>query len=201
MKCFAWSVMILAVTAWGCRFRQGPPEQLEDISDPIARATMKLTSSAFDDMAAIARKYTADGDDISPPLAWTDVPGPTVTLALICDDPDAPSPARPAAEPWVHWVLYDVPAETRELPAGIPQSKEPGSLPGARQGTNSWKSDNIGYRGPAPPPGSGTHRYVFHLYALDSRLELAPGADKSKLLRAMKGHVLAEGKLTGTYQR
>lgn len=160
---------------------------------------MKLESTAFANQGPIPRDYTEDGKDISPPLKWSDPPEGTKEFALICDDPDAPSPRRPAPEPWVHWVIYGIPAEVRELPAGIPAKERLDVPKGAVQGKNSWGT--IGYRGPAPPRGSGRHRYVFTLYALDKPLELAPGATKAQLLKAMEGHVLATAQWIGTYER
>ncbi|HUY32352.1 MAG TPA: YbhB/YbcL family Raf kinase inhibitor-like protein [Pirellulales bacterium] len=157
--------------------------------------TIPLESSAFQAGAAIPDKYAEDGDDISPPLAWDNVPPGTKEFALICDDPDAPS-----KEPWVHWVLYKIPGEVRELPEGVPADERLGSPPGALQGVNSWPSGRtVGYRGPAPP--SGTHHYHFRLYALDALLKLEAKANKAEVLKAMKGHVLAEGELMGTYKR
>ncbi len=162
---------------------------------------MKLTSTAFKNGSTIDAKYTVEGEDISPPLAWSGAPAETVSFALVCDDPDAPSRERPAAKPWVHWVLFNIPADVSKLPAGIPRQGELSQVVGARQGVNSWSSENIGYRGPAPPPGSGSHRYFFKLYALETKLELDTGATKEQLLAAMSGHVLAEGELMGTYER
>ena len=123
------------------------------------------------------------------------------SAALICDDPDAPSPRRPAAEPWVHWIIFNIPAERCDLPQEIGNELEPDEFYGAMQGLNSWPTDNVGYRGPAPPPGSGQHRYFFKMYALDTVLELNAGARKRQLLEAMSGHVLAEGQLIGIYER
>ena len=162
---------------------------------------MKLTSSGFENGAKLDAKYTVEGQDISPPLSWSEAPSGTKSFALICDDPDAPSPRRPAAEPWVHWVIFNIPAERSELSQGIGNKLQPDEVPAARQGVNSWPSDNVGYRGPAPPPGSGQHRYFFKLYALDSILESHAGATKQQLLEAMSGHVLAEGQLVGIYER
>ncbi len=157
--------------------------------------TIQLKSSAFEAGAAIPKKYTEDGDDVSPPLAWDNVPAGTKELALICDDPDAPS-----KDPWVHWVLYKLPSDVRELPEGVATDEKLDSPPGALQGINSWTSGRtVGYRGPAPP--SGTHHYHFRLYALDSPLKLEAKANKAAVLRAMKGHILAEGELAGTYKR
>jgi len=162
--------------------------------------TMKLTSTGFEHGARLADTYTVEGEDASPPLSWSDGPEGTKSFALICDDPDAPSPKDPAEEPWVHWVLFNIPADVRGLPQGVSRETEPEEVPGALQGANSWPS--VGYRGPAPPPGSGPHRYFFKLYALDTTLELSGGtATKAELLHAMSGHVLATGELMGVYER
>lgn len=159
-------------------------------------ATMSLVvkSDAFAHGGNIPETYTEDGKDISPPLAWEQVPPHTASLALICDDPDAPS-----REPWVHWVIYDIAGSARSLPQGVPPNAEPHSAKGAIQGKNSWGT--IGYRGPAPPKKHGPHHYHFHLYALDAPVALKPGASKSELLSAIEGHILAEGELVGVYQR
>lgn len=150
---------------------------------------MQLTSPAFADGGLIPRRYTCDGDDASPPLAWSGVPATTVSLALIADDPDAPRGT------WVHWVLYNLPATTTSLPEALPTDER---LPnGALQGRNDFR--RTGYGGPCPP--SGTHRYFFKLYALDTVLSLEPGATKQQLLQAMEGHVLAEAQLMGRYAR
>jgi Raf kinase inhibitor-like YbhB/YbcL family protein len=164
---------------------------------------MKIGSTAFDNGAAIPAKYTGVGDDVSPPLAWSSAPDGTKSFALICDDPDAPSRAKPRPEgPWVHWVLYNVPADATELSASIARQAEPAQPAGARQGKNDFGSDNVGYRGPMPPTGSGPHRYFFKIYALDQQLDLAPKeADKKSLLAAMQGHILAQGELMGTFER
>ena len=162
---------------------------------------MRLTSSVFEDGVRLDALYTVEGDDVSPPLAWSTPPAETKSFALICDDPDAPSARRPGPEPWVHWVIFNIPVETKGLPSGVCQDPEPGEIPGARQGRNSWPEGNIGYRGPAPPPGSGPHRYVFRIYALDAVLSLPAGTTKSLLLTAMKQHILAEAQLIGTYER
>jgi Raf kinase inhibitor-like YbhB/YbcL family protein len=157
---------------------------------------MKITvqSSAIEPGKPIPRQYTGDGQDISPPLAWSDVPAGTKELALICDDPDAPTP-----EPWVHWVIYKIPPECKGLAQQISQSERVLSPADAVQGKNSWNT--VGYRGPAPPKGHGVHHYHFKLYALDTPLDLGPGADKKTLVRAMTDRVLGEGEIVGTYQR
>ena len=158
--------------------------------------TVKLTSSAFSEGERIPAKYTGEGHDVSPPLAWTGLPEGTKELALICDDPDAPT-----EEPWVHWVIYKIPPDAVGLAEGIPRVprlKQPG---GALQGKNSWQKDNIGYRGPMPPPGHGEHRYLFKLYALQAKLTIEAGVSKELLLKEIEGHVLGEGQLMGTYSR
>lgn len=162
---------------------------------------MQVMSSAFNEGETIPAKYTEDGQNISPPLQWKGAPEGTKSFALIVDDPDAPSPKNPAAEPWVHWVIFNIPADVARLEAAIPQELELQKPPGAKQGKNSWPRDNVGYRGPAPPPGSGKHRYQFHVYALDAVLPLDAGVSKKELVEAMKGRVLAEGLLQGVYQR
>jgi Raf kinase inhibitor-like YbhB/YbcL family protein len=154
--------------------------------------TMQLSSSAFREGETIPKNYTGQGADGSPPLSWEGAPVGTKSFALICDDPDAPGGT------WTHWVLYGIPADTRALQEGIPPQE---TLPnGSRQGINSWTSNNLGYRGPMPPPGK-PHRYFFELYALDTMLDLKSGATKAELERAMQGHVLGRGELMGTYGR
>lgn len=161
-----------------------------------------ISSSAFEHGATIPKEHTGEGSDVSPPLTWSGLPAGTKSLALICDDPDAPSAKNPGPEPWVHWVIYNIPADARGLPAGIPRDGEINDPAGAQQGRNSWPSDNIGYRGPMPPPRSGPHRYFFKLYALDAHLTGASAnMNKQSLLAAMQGHILAEGQLMGTYER
>ena len=152
--------------------------------------SLNLTSNAFNQGQPIPERYTYDKQDLSPDLKWTGVPATAKSLALICDDPDAP------AGTWVHWVLCGVAASTTNLPAGLPKSPTLDS--GAKQGINDYKK--LGYGGPCPPPGK-PHRYFFKLYALDNLPELKPGFTKADLLKAMDGHILAEGQLMGTYQR
>jgi hypothetical protein len=166
---------------------------------PEGGKTMKIrvSSSAFAEGERIPQIFTGDGQDVSPPLRWEGVPENAKELALICDDPDAPT-----AEPWVHWVLYKLSPAVREVPQGVPTGEQLDHPVAAMQGLNSWPSgQTIGYRGPAPPPGHGVHHYHFRLYALDCELTVTPGLDKKTLLKAMDGHVLAEGELMGTYQR
>jgi Raf kinase inhibitor-like YbhB/YbcL family protein len=150
---------------------------------------IKLTSSAFEEGGMIPSKYTCDGQDISPPLTWDDVPANTESIAVICDDPDAPMGT------WVHWVLFNIPPDVTSLPEGVPRQKTLSN--GARHGQNDFR--NFGYGGPCPP--GGTHRYYFKLYALDTAFNLEAGITKSRLVDAMKGHILAEGQLMGKYRR
>lgn len=151
-----------------------------------------LTSPAFAAGAAIPTKYTCDGADVSPPLAWSGAPAGTQAFALIVDDPDAP------AGTWVHWVLFNLSGTTRALPENASTSETATALGDARQGRNDFK--RTGYGGPCPPPGK-PHRYVFKLYALDGPLALRAGATKADVERAMQGHILAQGQLLGTYGR
>ena len=157
--------------------------------------SMTIKSELFLDRAAIPVGCTEDGEDRSPALAWAVVPKGTVEFALIVDDPDAPAP-----EPWVHWVLAKIPASAAGLAAGYRELSTPGDSPaGLVQGLNTWGT--VGYRGPAPPPGHGTHHYHFKLFALDEALDVPQGVDKHTLLEAISGHVLGRAELVGTYQR
>ncbi len=151
--------------------------------------TMEIRSSAFKEGAIIPQKYSCDGLDISPQLEWSHVPEGTSTFALICDDPDAP------AGTWVHWVLFDLPGDMYELPEGTPIVEILKN--GAKQGKNDF--GKLGYGGPCPP--GGTHRYYFKIYALDKEIESKAGITKRELLKAMEGHILAEGQLMGRYKR
>ena len=169
-----------------------PRDQPTGENKPMPEITIK--SPSFDHGQPIPTRNTGDGADVSPMLRWAGVPDEAKELALICDDPDAPTP-----EPWVHWVLYKIPEGTAGLPEQIFKSAKLDIPVGAYQGTNSW--DAIGYGGPAPPPGHGTHHYHFKLYALDTTLDVPEGIDKAALLKAMEGHVIAEGELIGTYER
>lgn len=150
---------------------------------------VKVTSTAFKEGELIPKKYTCDGENISPAIAWTGVPADTKCFALICDDPDAPRGI------WVHWVLFNIPADVKGLSESVPRKSTLGN--GARQGMND--SHELGYDGPCPP--GGTHRYYFKVYALDSVLMLESGATKAQLLKAMEGHILGEGQLMGRYKR
>lgn len=153
--------------------------------------TLQIHSPAFTDGGEIPTKYTCEGDDISPPLAWEGVPVNARSLVLIVDDPDAPDPAAPRMT-WVHWLVYNLPTDTPGLPEGIAEAALP---PGVRGGLNDWK--RTGFGGPCPP--IGRHRYFHKLYALDTVLEDLNKPTKTVLKAAMKGHILAQGQLVGTY--
>lgn len=151
---------------------------------------LSLTSTAFTDSRPIPAIHTCTGDDLSPPLAWSGVPVATRSFALIVDDPDAPRGT------WVHWLIWNLPADAAELGPGV--SAQPELPSGARQGIND--SGDIGYGGPCPPPGP-PHRYFFRLFALDATLNLPPGVNRSDLEAAMDGHTLGQAALMGTFQR
>ena len=158
---------------------------------------IEVTSTAFAQGQPIPKRHTGEGEDLSPPLSWSRVPEEAKEFVLICDDPDAPT-----AEPWVHWVIYKIPAGKTGLPEGIGKKRRLTDPPGALQGKNSWPDgQTVGYRGPMPPPGHGRHRYFFKLYALEAKMVVEPGLSKNALLQEIQGHVLAEGQLMGTYER
>jgi len=150
---------------------------------------LSITSTAFEPEGMIPSRYTCDGADISPPLSWTGVPENTKSLALISDDPDAPRGT------WVHWVLFNISPDTRQLPENVPSGEMLAG--GARHGVTDF--GRFGYGGPCPP--GGVHRYYFKLYALDIVLDLTGRATKDDLLKAMEGHILDKGQLMGRYQR
>jgi len=154
---------------------------------------MQLESTVFSHQGEIPVRFTCDGGDVSPPLNWAELPSGTKSLALIVDDPDAPDPKAPKMT-WVHWVLYNLPADAK----GLPEAVKAGNLPaGTRQGLNDWK--RTGYGGPCPPIGQ--HRYFHKLYALDVVLPDLGEPSKTKLEQAMQGHILAKTELVGMYQR
>jgi Raf kinase inhibitor-like YbhB/YbcL family protein len=152
--------------------------------------SIEIKSAGFSAGGTIPKKFTCDGADSSPALSWNQAPPRTETFALIVDDPDAP------AGTWVHWVLYNLPANSKELREGVEKNQTLSG--GALQGRNDFRK--IGYNGPCPPPGK-PHRYFFKLYALDTKLGLKPGATKAELEGAMKGHILGQGELIGRYGR
>jgi hypothetical protein len=177
------TLIVLLVIAWGA------PDILAQRKE--VAMTLKLTSTAFAQGGEIPSKYTCEGQDVAPPLAWSGVPAGAKSLALIVDDPDAPDPAAPRMT-WVHWVLYNLPAGATMLPEAAKQ------LPaGTLQGLNDW--GRTGYGGPCPP--IGRHRYFHKLYALDTVLPDLGKPSKAKLEAQMKGHVIAQAELVGTYQK
>ncbi len=160
------------------------------IGKEAAMAEMRLSSGSFLAGREIPAQYTCEGGDVSPPLSWTGAPAGTRSFALICDDPDAPTGT------WVHWVIFNVPAGTKELPENVVKMETAAQPAGARQGENDFK--RVGYGGPCPPRGHGVHHYHFKLYAL---LNLPPRSTKQQVEMMMRGHVLAAAELIGTYQR
>jgi len=177
----ALALLLLGLGAQaGCHGSAGPGQ---------ATPLLALTSSSIQ-AGEIPQKYTCDGTDASPELAWSGAPAGTQSFTLIAIDMDAP------IGQFVHWVIYDLPAGVRELPEALPAQEQ--FADGSRQGTNDF--GRIGYGGPCPP-GSSRHRYVFRLYALDRKLNLPAGATRSQAEEAMKGHILAHGELIGRYQR
>lgn len=155
----------------------------------ITMQTISILAEAFTAGDTIPREYTCDGSNVSPALSWSGTPSNAKSIALIMDDPDAPGGT------FVHWVLFNIPASTQKLPKGIPRNQTLGD--GSRQGMTDF--GRAGYGGPCPP--KGTHRYYFRIYALDTMLNLQPGASREQLDDAMKGHVLAQGELMGKYAR
>lgn len=178
-----WGSLLLATT---CQ-RQTP---VAEASSPM-QSIMKLESPAFADGASIPSKYTCEGADTPPELRWSNAPEGTRSFVLIVDDPDAPDPKRPKRT-WVHWVLYEIPADAM----GLSEGADPLPL-GTREGVNDW--GRVGYGGPCPPIGE--HRYFFKLYALDVALGDLAEPNKAALERAMHGHVLAQVDLVGTYEK
>lgn len=155
----------------------------------VTMEKITVSAEAFKEGGNIPAEHTCDGRDVSPLLSWKGVPAGAKSIALVMDDPDAPGGT------FVHWVIFNIPAGVQKLPEGMPGNKT--LADGSRQGVNDF--GRIGYGGPCPP--RGTHRYYFKLYALDTMLDLAPGATEKQLEDAMKGHVLAEGELMGRYNR
>jgi len=190
MNLRAGSIALLMLFAMACAKRpatttQNPPTRQSPENTPEA---MKLISSAFTEGQPIPRPYTCDGVNVSPPLEWSGVPKTAQTLAIIADDPDAP------AGTWVHWVLYNLPAANIGMVENLPQDAT--LKAGGFQGKNDF--EKIGYGGPCPP--SGTHRYFFKIYAIDTELPLKAGATKAEVEQAMSGHVVAQAQLMGTYR-
>ena len=167
-----------------------PKKQTEIKQKGVQTMSIQLSSPAFGEGEMIPERYTCDGADVSPALKWSAVPAGTKSLALICDDPDAPMGT------WVHWVIYGISPDTYEMPESVPMNET--VLKGARQGKNDFR--RIGYGGPCPPRGPA-HRYYFKLYALDADINLKAGATKKELLKLIENHILAKGQLMGKYSR
>ena len=178
-------MLIMLIALCTCQGQQPEPEPL--LGPGVA---MDLQSSAFEAGGMIPTRYTCDGQDVSPALSWSEPPAGTESLVLLCDDPDAP------AGTWDHWVLFNIPAANRSLPERI--ATEPVIDGAGVQGANSW--GKIGYGGPCPPKGT-EHRYYLRLYALDTNLDLEPGAKRKDVEEAFQGHILAQGQLMGRYGR
>jgi len=179
-------LLMLAILFCGCENKEEPDESTER---KASKMTIEVTSQAFEQGGMIPSKYTADGQNISPPLKWEGLPDGTRSIALISDDPDAPMGT------WVHWVMWNIPPDVKELPENVPPDKD---LPdGSRQGITDF--GRPGYGGPSPP--SGTHRYYFKICALDTNLDLPSSTAKADLVKAMEGHIVAEGQLMGKYKR
>lgn len=186
-----WNAVI-GVTLFmvGCAGGDRPGTNIVSSSSPDPSVkTMTLTSKAFASEGLIPAKFTCDGENISPALEWNPPPAGTKSLALIVEDPDAPG------QTFIHWVLYDLPPDTRQLPEKV--VSQPFLKQGGMQGKSSF--GKYGYGGPCPP--SGTHRYIFKLYALDQAMDLPPGTTQTDLVNAMQNHILAETSLTGKYTR
>jgi Raf kinase inhibitor-like YbhB/YbcL family protein len=177
-------LVLWLVMACGCR-----PYDAADMMGGANMPKISVTSGAYAEGEPIPSRFTGEGADVSPALTWGEPPPGTREWALIMDDPDAPT-----REPWVHWVLYNIPVDTRGLPEGAGNTTTIGV-----EGVNSFGKTR--YNGPMPPKGHGVHHYHLYVYALDQSLTLKPGATKAGLLAAMKGHVLASGELVGTYER
>ena len=165
-------------------------QELSGFAEGGAVMAFTLKSSAFASGAEIPKQFTCTGTDVSPALEWSGAAAKTATFALIMDDPDAPGGT------WVHWVLWNLPASAHSLPEGVPKSEQLEN--GARHGRNDFRK--IGYNGPCPPPGKA-HHYYFRVYALDVKLDLAPGAARQELDDAMKGHIVSEAEYIGTFRR
>lgn len=157
---------------------------------PFALSELSLTSSAFEDGGAIPKKHTGEGEDLSPPLTWTNIPDGTHSFAIVCHDPDAPLVSPNGTYGFVHWVLYNLPATTTSLTEGTTAGTK---------GKNNF--GQIGYGGPMPPEGHGTHRYYFWVLALDTDLDLDDGMSLWQLLEECEPHIIGMNRLVGTYQR
>jgi Raf kinase inhibitor-like YbhB/YbcL family protein len=183
MRVFA--TLTLAITIGVLTAAQNPP------------ATITVTSPAFKNGQPLPVDYTADGKNISPPIMWSNLPAGTKEIALIHEDPTVGMP-----QPFVHWIIYKIPATAKGVPENVPidpATPMPAEIAGAVQGMSGFR--RAMYRGPAPPKPGRVHEYHFIVYALDAPLELAAGATKAQLLEAMKGHIIGQGEMVGTYER
>ena len=187
------SIFLSACTSATATTAPDPVVTSPEVTESTMEADMsfKLTSDAFANGQSIPAKYSCNGKNISPALAWNEPPAGTQTFALIMDDPDAPG------RTWVHWVLFNIPADRRSLEEGLPVTGISGDPKAIYVGKNSW--GDSGYGGPCPP--GGTHRYFFKFYALDTSISLLPGATKEQLLKEMDGHILAQIELMGTFSK
>jgi len=179
------AILLILAALSACQGTQPAPQ-----AGPESGTTIQLESSVFEDQGTIPQRFTCDGEDLSPPLSWSEPPAGTQSLLLVFDDPDAP------VGTWDHWLLFNIPPTIRSLPEGIPADAVVEGI--GTHGSNSWH--RLGYGGPCPPKGS-THRYFFRLYALDTFLDLGAGAGKDELAKAMQGHMLAMGQLMGWHGR
>jgi len=179
-----WLVLVLGLLA-ACQGQETAPSQQSG-----ADVDLKVQSAAFVESANIPTRFTCDGDDISPSLSWSEPPPGTQSLVLIAEDPDAPGGT------WDHWLLFNIPPNIRLLPEGV--AADPFASGIGSHGSNSWHL--LGYGGPCPPGGS-THRYYFHVYALDTNLNLEAGSTRNEIEQGMQGHILAQGSLMARYGR
>jgi Raf kinase inhibitor-like YbhB/YbcL family protein len=167
--------------------------QSTEVAKESSMSVFTIGSPAFHHNEPIPARFTCSGEDVSPMIGWSGAPKEAKTFALICDDPDAPSGT------WVHWVIYNIPASATQLPEGLSKTDVVSAAGNAKQGVNDFRK--VGYGGPCPPQGHGVHHYHFKLYALDKELNLRPGATKRQLEDAMRGHVVAQAELIGTFER
>lgn len=194
-RIFVCCVVALALSG---AVRGAPGKRTKDAKKGGAMTTMTftITSPSFGNGEYIPKKHACGGEDVSPALSWDGLPGAAKSVAVIMDDPDAPAGA------WVHWIIFDLPASAKGVKENAPRTEAlpDGSKQGLVWGTDDASCSRIGYFGPCPPPGK-PHHYVFRVYALDKFLGLPAGTAKGALLKAMKGHILAQGELTGLYKR
>lgn len=188
-KNLAWQILVVSI-ALAAAAAAGCASEEEGKMGKTQTATISVTSTAFKEGGTIPKEYTADGENVSPPLAWKDLPEEAAAIALLCEDPDAPKGM------FVHWVIFNVDPKSGGLPRAVPKTD---TLPdGAAQGKNNF--NKTGYDGPSPPKGR-PHRYFFRVYALNQKLDLKPGVTRDAVRKAMEGHILAEGSLMGKYGR